>query len=657
MLDKALNPNSDNTVPFPIPAKLAVGQIPTIKEPIILGDWIIWLEQRPNERGRTTALIRPWMGNQLEAQELTPKPINLKTRIHTYGGGVFTAFIDQDQLFLIWIDDSEGCLCKQSFFILPKKKNQNKNWLEPSSKLICLSKQNLYALGGGLIDIKKNRWIGFLEKDEKDFLVSFELNKENQNPKFLHQSIDFAGYATLNFECNQLAWVEWQQPNMPWDNSQLWWGFINEEGDIISKKCIAGSSFNNKKDISVFQPIWLKTGELLVTEDSSGWWNLMISNISYTDKDFPKWQRIFTLDTESAMPQWIFGMSTTSFSNEKIVSANCKHGLWQIDLIDSDGARSIINQPFDDLSYLQADNEKILAVASSPVKGSGLLEIDLKTGNWNHSNNFPFQLNNNSISKAELFVFDGFEGKKTYAWYYPPSNSFECKVPLLVKSHSGPTAMAGRGLDWSIQFWTSRGWGVVDVNYGGSTGFGRSYRERLKGNWGLVDVYDCELAAKTLISSGKADPRWIAIEGGSAGGFTTLSCLCSSDIFKVGACRYGVTDLIALTKETHRFERGYLEYLLGSIQKKYQIYKSRSPINNLHNINCPVIFFQGLKDKVVPPDQTNLIVQSLIKKNIPVELHTYKNEAHGFKDADVRIDVLEKTENFFNKHLDIKCNF
>ena len=211
--------------------------------------------------------------------------------------------------------------------------------------------------------------------------------------------------------------------------------------------------------------------------------------------------------------------------------------------------------------------------------------------------------------------------------------------------------MASSGLNLGIQFWTSRGWAVADVNYGGSTGFGRAYRERLKGGWGQVDVFDCSAAAKFLIASGKANSEYIAIEGGSAGGFTTLACLCFTDVFRVGACRYAVSDLQSMVEDTHRFEAGYLDHLLGSWSVARQKYLDRSPLNHVEQITAPVIFFQGLKDKVVLPDQTERIAAVLRKQNIPVEVLTFPDEGHGFRDGRVRVQVLELTEKFFRKHL------
>ncbi len=652
MQDRNLNTNA--TFPklsVPISAKFALGEVLSIKEPLLIGDWVIWLEQRPIEGGRTTALIRPWGRKELHPQELTIAPVNVRSRIHVYGGGAFSAFIKDNKLLIAWIDDSNGCLWNQTFSINPKLAIEEGKFLKPCSDPICLSINQDNYLGGGLIDISRKIWIGILEEAGKDYIVSYQLDTANQKPRILHSAIDFAGYPVLNKTFDQIAWIEWQQPHMPWDSSQLWWGTVNKYGEITNKKLIAGSQYEDKTEISVFQPFWSDNGDLLVSEDMNGWWNLMITNTSQIGQTSPKWRRLWPMQSETGMPQWVFGMSTASSAGEDIISAVCNNGEWKLFFISLDGSIQELNQPFDDLSYIQADEKRVLAVASNYLQASGLLEIDLSKRTISHMPSSCLILPEEYISKPEKLSFKGFMNRETFAWYYPPINCIRNKPPLLVKSHSGPTAMTSGSLDLSIQFWTSRGWAVVDVNYGGSTGFGRAYRDRLKGNWGLVDVRDCELAAKFLIDSEKVDPSLIAIEGGSAGGFTTLLCLCSSTIFRVAACRYAVSDLSSLASETHRFERGYLDYLIGPIDDIFNQYELRSPLNQRNLIKCPIIFFQGMKDDVVPPNQTNQIAQALKDNNIIVEVHHYQNEGHGFKDGAVKIDVLEKTERFFNSHL------
>ncbi len=640
--------------PQPLAASTALGKVPTLKEPRIIGDWVFWLEQRPFEKGRTTALIRPWGCPQLIPQELTPSPINLRSRVHEYGGGPVSIASQKHELFMVWVDEStEGALWFQRWFGMVPKKHEPGQWFTPVANPICIARDNEANFADGLIDLRRNRWIGVMERNQKDFFVEVSLSKELQSPKILYCADDFLGYAALSCDGSQLAWLEWQRPSMPWDSGQLWWGCLDDLGQIREKKFLAGSKSGKEKQKSVFQPIWLPSGDLVVSEDSTGWWNLMILTSGITATKTDAWRCLWPMLAETAFPQWVFGMSTTASTGEGLLVIACEKGEWCIKSLDMKGNIQTLEQPFNDLSGLNAQGEKAVCIASNPFQGSSLLEIDLSNGTWTNQLAGKKVLHDDQISTPEAFWFDGFKGEPTHAWYYPPKTQKNKAAPLLVKSHSGPTGMARTGLSLGIQFWTSRGWGVVDVNYGGSTGFGRSYRERLNGGWGVVDVYDCAAAASSLIACGKAQPDRIAIEGGSAGGFTTLACLCFTDIFQVGACRYGVSDLLSLAKETHRFESGYLDSLIGSLPLNESLYKQRSPLFHVENISCPVIFFQGMKDKVVLPEQSQFIVDALSKNNVPVELLTFPDEAHGFRDGDVQILVLEATEEFFRKHLNL----
>ena len=426
------------------------------------------------------------------------------------------------------------------------------------------------------------------------------------------------------------------------------------QGQLGNHHTLAGSRPSAKKRISVFQPLWLPDGTLVAAEDSSGWWNLLRQanhgSASASDND-QNWARPWPMQAETAMPQWVFGMRTTAWDGTHLLAAICTEGRWQLTRLSSDGGTSPVAQPFDDLADLDADAGRAVAIASNNSIGQGLLELDLHSGTWWHTPATEAVLEPDAISTAEPLWFEGANGQRTHAWYYPPNAGANPEAPLLVKSHSGPTAMARRGLNLGIQFWTSRGWGVVDVNYGGSSGFGRSYRERLNNGWGVVDVQDCAAAATTLVQAGKAHPERIAIEGGSAGGFTTLACLCFTDVFRVGACRYAVSDLSALAKETHRFEARYLDTLVGRWPQEQSHYEERSPLQHADRIRCPVIFFQGLQDKVVVPEQTERMAAALRSKGIPVDVQTFAEEGHGFRDSAVKVQVLEATEAFFRHHL------
>jgi len=632
-------PDPAGMAPTPLPASIAVGRLPGLKEPQLLEGpdqqiWLLWLEQRPQEKGRTTALIRPFGATELAPTELTPAPISLRSRVHDYGGGVLCSEVDGETLLLVWIAD--GSLWRQDWRLPERSTDRPKPLMQP----LKLTRTGDWDLADGLLDLSRRRWLGIREIHGVDQLVCAELDRTEQEPELLHQPADFAGYACLSPDGKQLAWVEWQQPAMPWESSQLCCADLSSSGDLSQPQAIAGGA-----GVSVFQPQWLPDGSLLVAEDSDGWWNLKRRRPGATS-----WEHPWPMAAETAMPQWIYGMSTTAWDGQQLLAATCADGCWSLNRLSLDGTVSRIDQPFDDMAGLRALKGRAVAVASNSTSMAGLLELSLAsdgTSSWVHTPALESPIAQAEISVAEAIWFDGHDGQRTHAWYYPPRGNTTTPAPLLVKSHSGPTAMARRGLSLAIQYWTSRGWGVVDVNYGGSTGFGRGYRERLNGGWGVVDVADCAAAALALIASGRAHPKQIAIEGGSAGGFTTLAALCFTDVFRVGACRYAVCDLTAMAQDTHRFEARYLDSLVGDWPDQREIYEQRSPLLHADRIRCPVLFFQGLQDKVVPPEQTERMAEALRSNGIPVEVQLFEEEGHGFRNQATQINVLEETERFF----------
>ena len=629
----------------PLSARTALGRQPTLKAPHVLGNWVLWLEQRPQEKGRTTAMIRPWRQTNKPAKELTQAPANLRCRIHEYGGGPMAVALTGDKLLLTWIDDDDRCLWQQTWLGLS---SEDCAALTAATQPVRISAPGTWALGGGLIDQERQRWVGVMERDSRDHLVCVALNQNDQQPQVLHAADDFVGYPALSADGNKLAWVEWRQPAMPWDASELRCACLTPDGELTQVQTLAGSRPGAEQAISVFQPLWQPDGSLVVAEDSSGWWNLMRLADPLSGNN---WERPWPMQAETAMPQWVFGMSTSAWDGEQLLAAICTEGRWQLKQLRGDGTISSVDQPFDDLADLHANGGRAVVIASSSSVGQGLLELELATGDWQHTPASEAALPIEAISCAEPLWFEGANGLRTHAWYYPPLGGASSETPLLVKSHSGPTAMARRGLSLGIQFWTTRGWGVVDVNYGGSTGFGRAYRERLNSGWGVVDVTDCAAAATALVEASKAHPERIAIEGGSAGGFTTLACLCFTDVFRAGACRYAVSDLKSLASETHRFEAGYLDSLVGDWPEDQARYEQRSPLLHAQSIRCPVIFFQGLQDKVVVPEQTERMAAALRNNGLAVEVQTFAEEGHGFRDSEVKVQVLEETERFFRHHL------
>ncbi|CAK6701189.1 S9 family peptidase [Synechococcus sp. CBW1107] len=637
-----------------------VGRTPRIKEPQLHRGRLFWLEQRPAEQGRTTLMMRP--SPTAEAIELTPGDWNLRSRVHEYGGGVVA--VDRGPAGasaggpVVVVNDRDRCLWR-----LETER--------PSAQPMRLTEPGERAFADGLIDGRRRRWIGVMEAGGLDQLVAVPL--EGGEPQLLRQALDFCGYAVLSPDGGRLAWVEWQQPHMPWERSQLWLADVLPGGELGPARLIAGSgTAGQPAACSVFQPLWLANGDLVVANDRHGWWNL--ERLEATGAG--AWQRLLPMEAEFGMPQWVYGMLTTAWDGRQLVAAACVQGRWQLGRVllntrDPDGGTEPalarwepIPCPFDDLEGLWAENGQLVAVAADASTEAGLLSLDLARGRWRHQaaadlagvpaavrRPLAHSIPADGGQPAEALWFEGYGGRPTHAWYHPPQGGGNAGAPLLVKGHSGPTGMAGTGLNPAIQYWTSRGWGVVDVNYGGSTGFGRAYRERLDGLWGVVDVADCSAAARALVATGRASPERIAIEGGSAGGFTVLAALCFSDVFRAGACRYAVADLASLADSSHRFEARYLDGLVGPWPAARAIYEARSPLHHAERIRCPVIFFQGLEDKVVPPAQTERIVEALVQNRIPVELHRFPGEGHGFRSGTVQIEVLEATEAFFRKHL------
>lgn len=638
-----------------LPLDKVFDQNPTIKEPRVYGDLVFWLEQRPEERGRTTLLVRLWGQNELKPQELTPYPLDIRSRVHGYGGGAFAIKPLNDIFFLTWVSALDNCLWFQKFCISRQANiKETKTYLISMDSAICLSSKGEYNLGDGLIDLVRKRWLGIMELNNKDFIVTYSLEERNQSPQIIYSAIDFAGYPSISPEGDHLTWVEWQHPFMPWDRSQLYFAKLAINGEVLEKEVIAGSS-KLSKSVSVFQPCWLSNDQIIVAEDSGGWWNLIISDVRSKVDNFYSWRKLCNIKAEFGQPQWVAGMSSYGISKDKVICSICKDGIWKIMIINNNGNYEIIDQPFEEISSIFIDKNRLIAIASNPFNESGLLELNIIDKIFYHEASRRPILKKDEISIAESLWFKGFNGELTQAWYYSPINKYRKKVPLLVRVHSGPTAMSGNGLDLVVQFWTSRGWGILDVNYGGSSGYGREYRERLKYSWGKVDVFDCIKAAEILIKKGIADKELIAIEGGSAGGFTALCCLYSSNLFKVAACKYAVADLVLMSKGTHRFEDGYLNYLIGSLDSEYDSYVDRSPIYNIHKIDTPIIFFQGLKDTVVPAEQAIAITSQLKQNDVPFEMHTYPTEGHGFKNINVKSDVLKRTEKFFRRYL--KLNY
>ncbi len=646
----------------PLAAALVVAASPVLREPRLDGGRLFWLEQRPSEQGRTTLMMQ--VGGD-PPQELTCGR-NLRSRVHDYGGGCFAVAGPT----VVFIDDGDRGLWRLNLAAagadtaagVEASLAKAQPLIPPADPL----RPRTFA--DGLIDQQRSRWIGVMEQDGRDHLVGVPLT--GGEPRVLHAPADFIGYAVLSPSGSHLAWVEWQQPSMPWERSQLWLGRFDLNGQLVDIRCLAGSDASPAGapaagasaagSTSIFQPLWAGP-DLVVANDRSGWWNLerLAQAETLAAGAELHWQSLLPMAAEFAMPQWVYGMRTTAWDGQQLLAAACSNGSWELGRLLPSATGELplcwqpLELPFNDLAFLDAEAGRLVAVAAAPDCGSGLLDLSISSGLWQHRPAAAAALEPAAISSPQDLWFAGHGGLPTQAWYYPPAGGSHPDAPLLVKGHSGPTAMARTGLSLSIQFWTSRGWGVVDVNYGGSTGFGRAYRERLQGQWGVVDVADCLAAARTLVAAGQASAQRIAMEGGSAAGFTVLAALCHDDTIRAGACRYPVTDLAALAGGDHRFEARYFDGLIGPWPAAKAIYDARSPLHHAERIHRPVILFHGLDDRVVPPEQSERLALALGERDVPVQLHLFPSEGHGFRSGAVQQQVLEATEAFFRRHFQL----
>ena len=597
----------------PITSDLIVSETVGLSQPKVVDDDVYWLEMRPSEGGRNVVVKRDATGR---TTDVTPKNFNVRTRVHEYGGGDYVV--------------SEGVVYFSNF--VDQRLYSQSGTDEP--KPITAHAQMRYA--DAVVDHRRRRLICVREdhtvddREAVNTIVSLDLDANDDCGEILAAGYDFYSNPRISPDGNYLTWLSWNHPNMPWDESELWLAEFSTEGNLGEPRRVAGGTSE-----SIFQPGWSPDGQLYFVSDRTGWWNL------YRLGRDGAAEKVCAMDAEFGMPQWVFGLSTYDFASaEAIVCAYIQHGISQLALVDTrTGQLSKVDTSFTDIPYLRAAGGQAVFRGGSPTDPISIVHLDSKTRKISilrRSNNL--RVDEGYISIPEAVEFPTANGNKAHAFFYAPKNrDYSAPAgelpPLLVKSHGGPTAAATTAQSMSVQYWTSRGIAVLDVNYGGSSGYGREYRERLNDNWGNVDMDDCVNGALFLSKAGRVDGERMMITGGSAGGYTTLCALTFRHAFKAGASHFGVSDAEALAKDTHKFESRYLDGLMGPYPEKREIYLERSPINFTDQLSCPVIFFQGLEDKVVPPNQAELMVQALREKKIPVAYVAFEGEQHGFRQA------------------------
>lgn len=587
------------------------------------GNDIYWLESRPSEGGRSVIVC---LSDKIE--DVTPSPFNVRSRVHEYGGGAF--LIDRGIIYFTNYADqriyyhrkgetpqpltSESCL-RYADFCLDKTRN----------RLICVAEDH-----------------SNINSEPENKLVSIDL--KTGEVKNLVTGADFYASPRLSPDNSQLAWIAWHHPNMPWDNTELYLGQISNDGNIKEIELVAGGD-----NESICQPEFSPNGILYFSSDRSNWWNI------YRREAKNKIKPLYPLDAEFGFPHWVFGESVYGFQDENtIICTYTQDGIWHLGSLDTQSkSLTNLNIPYTNIAYLQVQGDDILFIGASVTQPTAVVKLNIANGDTDIlKQSTSLDIDTGYFSVPEQIEFPTSKGKTAFAWYYPPQNKdFSASEgelpPLLVKSHGGPTAATSASYNLKIQYWTSRGFAVVDVNYGGSTGYGRDYRQRLNGNWGIVDVEDCINVAQYLVKEGKVDGEKLAISGGSAGGYTTLASLTFYDTFKAGASYYGVADLEALAKDTHKFESRYLDNLIGKYPEEKAIYHQRSPIHYIDRLSCPVAFFQGLQDKIVPPNQAEMMVKALENKGIKTLYVTFVDEQHGFRKAENIKKALDSELQFY----------
>ncbi len=594
----------------PITSDLIVSDTIGFNQIALDGRDTYWIEMRPSEGGRHVLVRHSPDGKTID---ITPLPFNARTRVHEYGGGSFAV--------------CRGRVCFSNF------SDQRLYLQDPDTEPVAISPDADLCFADGVIDLKRNRIICVCEdhsdpNDVINSLVSIDLDR-GYKIKVIASGRDFYSSLCLSRDGSRLAWLSWDHPNMPWDGTELWVSDLDVDGMPIAPRQVAGSA-----NESIFQPQWSPDGVLYFVSDRTGWWNLY----RYRDGHI---EAITEMEAEFGMPQWIFGMSTYGFeSRRRIISSYVQGGIWHLAGIDTETRHlEEIETPYTEIAFLRAAPGRAVFLAASPTEPGSIVQLNLDTqGHEVLRSSTRVAIDPGSISIPEPIEFPTGNDTTAYAFFYPPKNQeYRApegeRAPLLVITHGGPTALSPMALSLRTQFWTSRGIAVMDVNYGGSSGYGRAYRQRLNGQWGILDVDDCVNGVRYLIAHFGIDPNRLAIRGSSAGGYTALCALTFRNIFKTGASYYGISDLEALTRDTHKFESHYLEWLVGPYPECRGLYRERSPIHHTESLSCPVIFFQGLEDRIVLPNQAEMMVKTLSEKGVPVAYVPFEGEQHGFRIA------------------------
>ena len=589
------------------------------------GEMVYWIESRPTEAGRSVIVRRDADG---AVSDVSPPGFDSRTRAHEYGGGAFgvrdgvvvsSRFTDQR---VYRLDGAEPVA------------------ITPEPPVPGGDRFADYEFFGDLLIVVRERH--HPEREAENTLVVVPLDGSSE-PREIAGGHDFISSPRVSPDGRQLAWVTWDHPRMPWEGTELWLAELSENGKVGEPSRVAGGESE-----SIFQPEWSPDGRLHFVSDRTGWWNL------YRVEADGSQTHLVDQAAEWGGPQWIFGMVRYRFLPDgRIAAVVSEHGRSALCVVTNGDCESRFSERDTFGSTLAVGAGRVWTVAASDTVVSGVIGIDPDTGEFLEvRSSSTLTLDPAFVSRPQAITFPTTDDAVAHAFYYPPTNpNFTGpdgeRPPLVVWSHGGPTGASSPALLLARQFWTTRGFALVDVNYRGSVGYGRAYRQALAGRWGVVDTDDCIAAAQYLVEKGLADPDRLAIRGGSAGGYTTLCALTFHDVFATGASYFGVADPGALAEDTHKFESRYLDSMIGPYPDAIDVYQARSPIHHVDQLSRPMLILQGLDDKVVPPDQAEVMVAALAAKGIPHAYLAFEGEGHGFRTADNIERAVEAELSFF----------
>ena len=626
--------------PSPISAESVAAAAIALSEPRLDNGVAYWLERRPDEGGRSV-IVRT--GNDHRPETVTPPGFNVRSRVNEYGGGAYT--VSRGVAFFSHAGD--GRIYRQA----------------PGTAPQPISPQDRRARYADLtVDPRRERLIAVREywpdghqcgQGPRHDIVAIDYHGA---VRVLVTGADFYASPQCSPDGRHLLWLCWQHPNMPWDGTQLSVAELDTAGNPQAARMIAGG-----QDESIFQPSFGPAntrfaGGVLFVSDRSRWWNLYYWNGATVTALHP-------CAAEYGLPQWVFGMrSYAAVGRDVLATLATRAGIGSLSTVSANTA----SEQFWATGYtafhgIDGADGIALVIASAADKPNAILRVDLTGGDIQVLRQAGTAPNAAYLSIPQPVTFPTTGDATAHALFYPPAHA-NCagpkgmRPPVLVKSHGGPTTQAQADFNLGIQFWTSRGFAVLDVNYGGSTGYGRDYRERLHGQWGVTDVDDCVNALLWAGAEGLVDQHQAAIRGSSAGGYTTLAALAFRDVFKAGACYYGISDLEILLNDTHKFESRYLDRLIGPYPASAPLYTQRSPIHAVDTLSAPVIFFQGAEDPIVPPNQAERMAAALDAQGIAVTLVMYPGEAHGLRQADNIAHALNTEWAFYAKVFGIPVN-